>query len=280
MNFPGSALIHFVICENRAIYLWWTSQWALLQVIAWESKLMRASSLDMSFEKPGDDLARENCVKDGIKTASLTLHFYDYPPCCEASCLGLELQRTLNWIGIFNYAAALVVCIYTVLCLVELMGIGTLDYASPKYFVWTWRLEKTRFYKSLSYFVFGYSIMALIVASMLIIHVHGFEKGLHLLVGQLFTIVSLLLSTLSLTSASVPPFNWEGPAFQNAILERSAFLNSNDAFGASLSHALLLSSKNEPAQLISMVKNTDELGNGLIDAAMPSDGLPLLRSLS
>jgi len=265
-----TCLLHFMVVEMRAAYLFYISVKSFTVKIALSSEMERqlgdesAGLVDWTqgciHDHDLDDTVE--CVKAGVKQAIWTFWIDDdnMNGCYRVGHPGV------SYVGLLHLSALGVIMFMYAACLLSLFLSDSKDWRSGSYLYFTWRLEHTVPYRIAAYTLVAYTCCALAYVLMVSYEVipneHLFLEPNALLQLVWSDAFGLAASAFAFTSTHDPPFNWQVQALQDAHFCRP-LMNivsvSNDAFGRKLEHAILKARLDEFDELEALMgKEFDE----------------------
>jgi len=255
-----TCLVHFLVVEMRALYLFYGSVKSFTTKIAISAEMQRqlgggSGSEDWTelcvHDHDIDDLL--TCVKRGVKEALWTLWISDE---YDHGCYRRD-EPGFSYVGALHLSALVACGLFLLMCLGLLLKSNCTDWRAGNYLYFTWELEHRKSYKLGAGLLLAYTAVYLawiLLACFDVIHTHHLflspEKLLQLAWADMFGLIS---GAYAFSTTKDPPFNWEESALLSCTFYGRPWWNlvknSNNAFGEELEHAILKARLCQPKEL-------------------------------
>mmetsp|Transcript_465 Transcript_465/g.928 ORF Transcript_465/g.928 Transcript_465/m.928 type:complete len:300 (+) Transcript_465:75-974(+) len=235
---PGSALLHFVLVEQRELYIYYFTLRLMVIKFAVLTEMQRrvdAGNGVMSWDA--------ECVHHSINYAQWRLWVTTTDP--GFSCYR-QTDPGFNYFALMHYLFLVFASIFFITTMAGLLRRGLLDWRSGEYLVYTWELERTKQYRATAWLLVVFTVGSLIFFVLYIAGVTG-ERGTGLSFEVVFSetwldFLVVLASSFTFVTIPHPAIDSKDPALRGTTFERPWYtivMISNDEFANEIERALL-----------------------------------------
>lgn len=256
-GFFGSALIHFILVEMRALFIYYLGAKQIILHVGFQAYLPVAMERSGSIDNMGNTSLQHlvSEIGNGVLRASAVPSFY------YADANGVvSYPDGTNALWIVHYIVVAITATFIIGMLGALVFAGTWRFDRGDYLAFTWEVERSMLYKCMSRVLLA-ATLVLFAGAFCYIHwnprIRKLYSGLDFLKGNMLSFAALLCSTYAITvPAEKPQFNYACSEFAEVRFNRKlidCFVQTNDCFAMKLSNAILGSVRHDDGELIGVL---------------------------